>query len=219
MKGEAMDDYLEELDELLLNQFDEGMLLSELDGFLTGIIVSPDMVQPSAWLKQVWGPDTPKFDAPEGLQHFFDLVMRHYNEILSSLDEPDGFAPILEVDTRSDETLWELWIEGFSKAMKLAPRGWNRIRASDDEGPKAAIMGITELAAFADGRHQLTEEEEDRWDREAPDLIPIWVLMLHEWRLENDQIRPVSATGGKVGRNDPCPCGPGKKYKKCCGLN
>ena len=24
---------------------------------------------------------------------------------------------------------------------------------------------------------------------------------------------------GKVGRNDPCPCGSGKKYKKCCGAN
>jgi preprotein translocase subunit SecA len=25
------------------------------------------------------------------------------------------------------------------------------------------------------------------------------------------------AVGSKVGRNDPCPCGSGKKYKKCCG--
>ncbi|MCG2697671.1 SEC-C domain-containing protein [Candidatus Parcubacteria bacterium] len=25
------------------------------------------------------------------------------------------------------------------------------------------------------------------------------------------------ASGNKVGRNDPCPCGSGKKYKKCCG--
>ena len=25
--------------------------------------------------------------------------------------------------------------------------------------------------------------------------------------------------GAKVGRNDPCPCGSGKKYKKCCGMN
>ena len=24
-------------------------------------------------------------------------------------------------------------------------------------------------------------------------------------------------TGPKVGRNDPCPCGSGKKYKQCCG--
>ncbi|WP_252349118.1 SEC-C metal-binding domain-containing protein [Ochrobactrum sp. BTU1] len=28
-----------------------------------------------------------------------------------------------------------------------------------------------------------------------------------------------SARSTKVGRNDPCPCGSGKKYKKCCGLN
>ena len=27
------------------------------------------------------------------------------------------------------------------------------------------------------------------------------------------------ATSKKVGRNDPCPCGSGKKYKKCCGAN
>jgi preprotein translocase subunit SecA len=25
--------------------------------------------------------------------------------------------------------------------------------------------------------------------------------------------------GQKIGRNDPCPCGSGKKYKKCCGKN
>ncbi len=29
--------------------------------------------------------------------------------------------------------------------------------------------------------------------------------------------KPVQLSGPKVGRNDPCPCGSGKKYKKCCG--
>ena len=29
----------------------------------------------------------------------------------------------------------------------------------------------------------------------------------------------VKRQGAKVGRNDPCPCGSGKKYKKCCGIN
>ncbi|MGL4606551.1 MAG: preprotein translocase subunit SecA [Eubacteriaceae bacterium] len=32
-------------------------------------------------------------------------------------------------------------------------------------------------------------------------------------------IAPVEAKSDKVGRNDPCPCGSGKKYKKCCGIN
>jgi len=31
-----------------------------------------------------------------------------------------------------------------------------------------------------------------------------------------EQARPVVARKKKVGRNDPCPCGSGKKYKKCC---
>ena len=34
----------------------------------------------------------------------------------------------------------------------------------------------------------------------------------------SDKKQPVRK-GQKVGRNDPCPCGSGKKYKKCCGMN
>ena len=34
----------------------------------------------------------------------------------------------------------------------------------------------------------------------------------------SDKKRPIKK-GEKVGRNDPCPCGSGKKYKKCCGMN
>jgi len=29
----------------------------------------------------------------------------------------------------------------------------------------------------------------------------------------------VKKAAEKIGRNDPCPCGSGKKYKKCCGAN
>ncbi|MEJ7926389.1 UPF0149 family protein [Sphingobium sp. AN641] len=208
--------YLDELDQLLFDMSEEGMLLSELDGYLTGLIVSPDLVPQSQWLKPIWGDAQPAFADAEALQRFLDLVMQHYNEILGSLDRPGEYEPILETDTMTGETLWELWIDGFTKAMKLAPGGWNRVRASDDEAPKTAIIGISTLAAINDGRADFTEDEEDRWDGEAADLIPMWVQMLHEWRLENDRHKPASA---KVGRNDPCPCGSGKKYKKCCGLN
>jgi len=30
---------------------------------------------------------------------------------------------------------------------------------------------------------------------------------------------PIKRSHEKVGRNDACPCGSGKKYKKCCGIN
>ena len=58
--------YLDEFDQLLLDQSDDFMVLSQLDGFLTGIIVSPDLVTPPAWLKQIWtgedGDGVPGFD-------------------------------------------------------------------------------------------------------------------------------------------------------------
>jgi len=40
-----------------------------------------------------------------------------------------------------------------------------------------------------------------------------------EWLFEEGEVVPTTVVreGPKVGRNDPCPCGSGKKYKKCCG--
>ena len=45
----------------------------------------------------------------------------------------------------------------------------------------------------------------------------------HEQELRNEgtanlpKVETVVHDGPKIGRNDPCPCGSGKKYKKCCG--
>ena len=36
-------------------------------------------------------------------------------------------------------------------------------------------------------------------------------------RADNTKKQSLKVAGKKVGRNDPCPCGSGKKYKKCCG--
>lgn len=56
-----------------------------------------------------------------------------------------------------------------------------------------------------------------------------WLYGLPEWNdiLSEEVRRDIRmqygqdhrATSEKVGRNDPCPCGSGKKYKKCCGAN
>lgn len=38
-----------------------------------------------------------------------------------------------------------------------------------------------------------------------------------EWFYLDGEVHPEPGTGGKVGRNAPCPCGSGRKYKRCCG--
>ena len=51
--------------------------------------------------------------------------------------------------------------------------------------------------------------------------LPQWDKLLTEERrkeLYREQKRSKTVVKGeKIGRNDPCPCGSGKKYKKCCG--
>ena len=44
-----------------------------------------------------------------------------------------------------------------------------------------------------------------RFDREMEELLVDW-----------EDSRSNAGGGGKVGRNQPCPCGSGKKYKRCC---
>ena len=40
-----------------------------------------------------------------------------------------------------------------------------------------------------------------------------------DWFYSVGRVKPMTIVreGAKIGRNDPCPCGSGKKYKKCCG--
>ena len=47
--------------------------------------------------------------------------------------------------------------------------------------------------------------------------LPMWALKGHTFEELDDMPRPTTVrVGKKIGRNDPCPCGSGKKYKNCC---
>jgi uncharacterized protein len=93
--------YLDELDQLLLDQGDDWMLLTQLDGYLTAILVSPDMVPPASWLKHIWagedGEGVPQFDRMDEFQHLIDLIMRHYNDVLASLNQPGSYEPLFDI--------------------------------------------------------------------------------------------------------------------------
>lgn len=85
------DKKLQELDELLLSlpAENEGMLVSEFDGFCAGLIVCPDMVRPGEWLPLVWGDEvTPPFERIEDVQAATDLITGHYNAVALGLASP-----------------------------------------------------------------------------------------------------------------------------------
>lgn len=79
---------LEALDEFLLSDRapENSMGLSDLDGFLTGIIVGPELIMPSEWLPIIWGGDEPDFADIDEAQVVLGIIMARYNEIIAELD-------------------------------------------------------------------------------------------------------------------------------------
>ena len=114
-------------------------------------------------------------------------VTGHYNRIARELAEhPEDYAPVLEIDPNGGETLWEPWIDGFERAMRLRPDAWEEIALSDDEEASASVSMIVALNDFYCGRSELTEEAEDELDRLAPGMIP-------EFRAQSERLDQVPA--------------------------
>ena len=229
---EAMDPEDERLDRLekLLQALpveNEPMTVSELDGFVTGVLACPEMIPLSAWLSRVWGvTGDAEFPDLKAAEKTIGAVMAHYNDVAAQITATLRVEPIYEVDVNSDETLWEPWVDGFTRAMALRPDAWNALLDRADDETRSAMIFIMALQDIYTGDSKFTEEEVDQIDLEAPDLIPNCVAtILHQSRPELS--RPVPANrpdqpfkaGPKPGRNDACPCGSGRKYKQCCALN
>jgi uncharacterized protein len=222
---------LRQLDNELLALGEETMLFEELDGFIAGLLVCPDLIKPSEWLPIVWGQDSddpqPTFDNLDHANRVLGLIMEHYNAVARALMErPDHYSPLFAVDERNGDILWELWIEGFEKAVKLRPAAWQQLLNTDAD-TATAMRGMLTLADIARGDQRVPRKDSDALTATAPDSIARWMITLHARRIANHHPmqgadltpRPSFATTKKLGRNDPCPCGSGRKYKKCCGLH
>lgn len=226
---EQSDDELDRLNLLLhaLPVENMPMTLSELDGYLVGVLACPDMITPPEWMRHVWGetgePDFPDHKAAE---ETIKAVMGHYNSIAETMTRSLSVEPIYEVDPNSDESLWEPWVDGFSRAMGLRPEAWEKLFDRADEETQATMIFMMTLQEIYVGESKFNDDEIDKVDREAPDLIPNCVAtILQQSRSELFQPTPANLTNrsfraaSRPGRNDPCSCESGRKYKNCCGRN
>ena len=203
------------------------MTLSELDGYLVGVLACPDMITPPEWMRHVWG-KTGEADFPDykAAEETISAVMAHYNSIAEAMTRSLRVEPIYEVDPNSDEVMWEPWVDGFTRAMRLRSDAWTRLLDQADEETQGTMIFIMALQDIYVGKSKFTDAEIDDIDREAPDLIPNCVAtILRHSRPELSQQTPANLTkkpfraGRRPGRNDPCSCGSGSKYKQCCGRN
>ena len=82
--------------------------------------------------------------------------------------------------------------------------------------PLFMLTGDAEAAALAAGEDWLSGEELDRLQLECEEKLPQAVSDIYRFWVAQRSIKTIRRELPKVGRNDPCPCGSGKKFKKCC---
>ncbi|WEK03172.1 MAG: UPF0149 family protein [Candidatus Devosia phytovorans] len=203
------------LDGLLTDLGEGGMMLSELDGYLCGIAVSPQVFSPEAFLPMVWS-GVEGADETADRSALTDAVMARFGEISAELAE-GRYEPLYELD-EDEGVLWEVWIAGFEAAISLDLPSWESLLQSRKESrAQEAAYAIMSLLAASDpaiSEEDASDPEMIRLQQDAPHLIPEIVVTLFEAHRSAAQAPIRSAA---VGRNDPCPCGSGLKYKKCHG--
>lgn len=206
------------------------MLVETFDGFVAGLLVCPELIPPSAWLPGVWGGAggaTPAFSGLDDVDRLLGPLMAHYNAVARTLsDAPERYAPLFPIDETSGETIWECWIEGFAAAMALRPAAWAPLHDAD-EATVRAIAGLETLIAVANRDGRFSKLQRDALTTNGHSYIAGWVKTLNRWRRADTGPRAPAPTPAeapdipyaKVGRNAPCPCGSGRKYKRCHGAN
>ena len=212
-----------------------------LDGYLCGVLVQPVLLEPATWLAHVFDFEaTPLPDTTHTAwqQRTTALILRRHAALNRALVEDAWFDPLVlefddehprqpvpegEVDPLADlspvsQSLMP-WAAGFQHACLCFPD----LMEMPDDAVMAALARLY--------RHLPAETDEERevvatLEREHPlatldeamEELVATVADLHDLtKNQRYKVDTIKRDAPKVGRNDPCPCGSGKKYKLCHG--
>ncbi len=220
-----------ELDNLsaTLSSFPHGkaMSLEEVDGFFAAFHCSPEMTSFNNFLSDVWGDETgeegPPFEDTKKLNQFINLLMRLWNDVGRRFQEK-AFLPHLDVDEETGEAKGKAWAKGFLRGSRIAG-GFEEMMHDEDES--GSFLAIFVLAHEHDEDPELRPFKEDITSKKREDLIVLLcagVTRIYRYFAPHRKAiarnarekNTIKHTSSKLGRNDPCHCGSGLKYKKCC---
>jgi uncharacterized protein len=187
-----------------------------LDGLFTALVIGPQAVLPSQYMSEIWGTDDgngPGWDSMEQAQYFMDLLMKHWNAIAARRNADAPHDPFILPS--SDETIGYSWARGFSAGVALVETSWEPL--FKDRRAAEIVMSIFALDQDDPevSKERITPKERTEIVEQLPVILQLIAAYWRNPERQLPRLEPVRST--KVGRNEPCPCGSGKKFKKCCG--
>jgi uncharacterized protein len=189
------------------------MCLELADGYLSALAVGPELVPPSSYLPEILGAGA-EFDTPEHGTYVAELLVRHRGSIESGLAENGTIEPFIDFDVGDVEG--SLWAQGYLTCIQHHDDAWRPLLSKRHLVERLVAPLLALIPGDVEpGQEILTPEQRS----ELIDALPF--VMHGTWSFWHDAAHPLIEVQPerrvKVGRNDPCPCGSGKKYKRCCG--
>ena len=229
---------LDRLEELLADPaLEDALRLDEVQGYLCAALSGPRPMPPERWLADVLGDDD-ALEQPVGLEAA-GLLRRFADALEAELN--DGEAPTLllyPIDEGEDAPSdYQPWCEAYLAAIDTAEEDWfdflgeNESDESEESEeireeitylderlfPLMVLTGEAESAAREHGEAWPEGKEREQLLADCEEDLPQAVADIHNFWRAKRSVGTIRRESPKVGRNDPCPCGSGKKYKQCCG--
>lgn len=205
------------LAELLDTKADTGntMRCDEVQGFMMALLSGPDALNTAEWLPEILA-DTALFSEAEK-QEVETLVLSWAVDMREKLAA--GEVPELWVyEDEGGDSDFYTWCNAYLYALEVVPTDW--FEKADDENFEDLFYPVMALGGIYDeedeGKTLITFTDKELTQLEAD--LPLVLLDIYRyWQSVINKPQTVRREGDKIGRNDPCPCGSGKKYKACCG--
>ena len=159
------------------------------------------------WREKAYNQEMSKQDSDLLWAAYFNVEKEIYEQLLTNIEVVEGTVAELAEKYQTDISTMTGFLDGIDESLKNS----NSLEENLQEDSKIVIdinpekLYYNMVAAKAEWLYNLPQ-----WDS----------LLTESRRKELYKEQKLSGTvvkGEKIGRNDPCPCGSGKKYKKCCG--
>jgi uncharacterized protein len=186
-----------------------------LDGMLHALAIGPDPFPPDEqWIAVALDdkPGAPVVHDPELLNLLSRFGMHVRDEALAGRAQP------LLYELRRGRRDYRTWCEGFLIGVNAAESDWFSYGEPEEFDE---LLGPIELLADtlpAESRARMSSEQWRKRVLDAEANLPATLERLRAfWTIVREPPATIRREGAKVGRNDPCPCGSGRKFKQCHG--
>jgi len=208
----------------------------EVQGFLFAIACAPELVKPSEWLPLIFNEEDAQYASMEEAKSVLWALMEMYNEINARVFEENVDMPDdLTLATRALDNVGETsnlgqWSQGFIMGHDWLVEIWDHYTPEelDNElGSSMMVLSFFSHRELAEAYHrEVAGAADSSLEVFAEKLYSVFEEAMRSYAYLGRSIQVV-LTGqtmpqqpyvreNRSARNDPCPCGSGKKYKQCC---